>query len=252
MTLDDLLLLAPAFAAGLLVLVTHVPLGREVLARGIIFLDLAIAQLAATGALITLLLLHDHDAWQTQLGAGAAALAGALLLHAAERRWPEIQEAIIGSTFVLAATLGLLLLAADPHGGEALRDALAGQILWVTWEQLPAMVAIAALVLALRRFGRGQLFGFYLPFALAVTASVQLVGVYLVFSSLILPALAVRKLTPARALPVALAVGAAGYALGLTVSFVADLPSGPACVWGLALAALVAGTLLRPARAAGN
>lgn len=239
MNIDDLLLLAPAFVAGLLVLLTHVPLGRQVLARGIIFLDLAIAQLAATGALLTMLVVHDHDAWQAQAGAGVAALAGALLLHAAERRWPEIQEALIGSTFVLAATLALLLLAADPHGGEALRDALAGQILWVGWEQLPALLTTTVIVLLLTRFGRGPLFAFYLPFALAVTVAVQLVGVYLVFSSLILPALAVRRVaSPRRALSYALLTGAAGYALGLSVSFMADLPAGPACTWGLALAAM--------------
>ncbi|MFZ5724529.1 MAG: metal ABC transporter permease [Pseudomonadota bacterium] len=246
MSLDDLLLLAPALAVGILVLLTHVPLGRQVLARGIIFLDLAIAQLAATGALLTMLLVHDHDAWQAQAGAGAAALAGALLLNLADRRWPEIQEAVIGSTFVLAATLALLLLAADPHGGEALRDALAGQILWVTWEQLPVLAGATAAVLLLARYGRGRFFAFYLPFALAVTVSVQLVGVYLVFSSLILPALAVRRIAaPRRAVLVALLAGTLGYALGLTVSFVADLPAGPACVWGLAATALGTGLLVR-------
>lgn len=246
MSIDDLLLLAPAFVTGLLVLLTHVPLGRQVLARGIIFLDLAIAQLAATGALLTMLVVHDHDAWQAQAGAGVAALAGALLLHAAERRWPEIQEALIGSTFVLAATLALLLLAADPHGGEALRDALAGQILWVDWPQLPALLTTTVIVLLLTRYGRGPLFAFYLPFALTVTVAVQLVGVYLVFSSLILPALAVRRIaSPRRALMLALLTGAGGYALGLTVSFVADLPAGPACTWGLAIAAILVGLLAR-------
>lgn len=236
----DFELLAPAFCAGLLVLATHVPLGRQVLARGIIFLDLAIAQVAATGALLTMLLVHDHDAWQAQVGAGIAALAGALLLSECDRRWPDIQEAIIGTTFVLSATLALLLLAADPHGGEALRDALAGQILWVTWEQLAPALGVTVAVLLLRRFGRGTFAGFYLPFALAVTVSVQMVGVYLVFSSLILPALAVRGLEGRAALVRALLVGATGYALGLGVSWYGDLPAGPAAVWGLALSALVA------------
>lgn len=241
----DLAMLAPAFCAGLLVLATHVPLGRQVLARGIIFLDLAIAQLAATGALLVTLVLHDHDAWQTQLGAGATALAGAFLLQVCDRRWPQVQEALIGLTFVLAATLGLLLLAADPHGGEALRDALAGQILWVTWPQLLPALTFSVLALLLWRGARGLFIGFYLPFAIAVTMSVQLVGVYLVFSSLILPALAVRRLPGNRAMPVALATGAAGYALGLVASWYLDLPAGPACVWGLAVAAACAGLLLR-------
>lgn len=244
-----MLLLAPAFFAGLLILVTHVPLGRLVLSRGIIFLDLAIAQVAASGALVTMLLVHDHGAWQAQAGAGAAALAGALLLNECDKRWPEIQEAIIGSTFVLSATLALLLLAADPHGGEALRDLLAGQILWVTWEQMLPLLTATVVVLLLRTFGRGTLTGFYLPFALAVTVSVQMVGVYLVFSSLILPALAVRLLPGSRGLLVAVLVGVCGYALGLLASWHADLPAGPAIVWGLAICALLCGWLLRGLRA---
>jgi len=242
------MLLAPAFLTGVLVLLTHVPLGRQVLARGIIFLDLAIAQLAATGALLAVLLVQDPHGWEVQLGAGVAALAGALLLNLCERWWPEIQEALIGTTFVLAATLALLLLASDPHGGEALRDLLAGQILWVTWEQMLPLLAVSALVFALRAAARDSLLGFYLPFALAVTVSVQTVGVYLVFSSLILPALAVRRL-PARAgLAAAVVIGVAGYALGLLASWHLDLPAGPAVVWGLALCAL-AGGLLAGARA---
>ena len=103
--------------------------------------------------------------------------------------------------FVLAACAGLLLLAGNPHGGEHLKDLLVGQILWVSTQQLIGMAALTAVVLALwfglrERLGRA---GFYLLFALAVTASVQLVGVYLVFTSLIVPALAVRSLRPAAA-----------------------------------------------------
>lgn len=239
----DYALLAPALCAGLLVLATHVPLGRQVLARGIIFLDLAIAQVAATGAIAALVFFGDGPAWQVQAGAGVAALAGALLLSECDRRWPEIQEAVIGTTFVLAASLALLLLAADPHGGEALRDLLAGQILWVTWPQLAPALGASLLALALARFARGRLPAFYLPFALAVTVSVQLVGVYLVFSSLILPALAVRHLQGVQATLLALAIGAAGYVTGLVASWHLDLPAGPACVWGLAVCALAAGIL---------
>lgn len=249
MTLDDMLLLAPAFFAGALILFTHVPLGRQVLARGIIFLDLAIAQLAATGALVTMLVVHDHEAWQAQVGAGTAALAGALLLNECDKRWPDIQEAIIGSTFVLSATLALLLLASDPHGGEALRDLLAGQILWVTWDQLLPLLTASVFVMLLRAFGPGTLFGFYVPFALAVTVSVQMVGVYLVFSSLILPALASRLVPGGRGLLLAIVIGIAGYTLGLTASWYADLPTGPAIVWGLAICALAGSWLQRGIRA---
>ena len=239
----ELPLLLPAFVAGLLVLATHVPLGAQVLARGIVFIDLAIAQIAALGVIVAGVGVGDGDSrgWSVQISAAVAALAGALLLTWTEKRWPRVQEAQIGTLFVLAATGGILLLAHNPHGGEHLRDLLAGQILWVTYPQLvlPALGAavIAALLFALReRLGR---IGFYVVFALAVTASVQLVGVYLVFASLIVPSLATRNYGAALRLPVAYAIGVAGYAAGLLLSSLFDLPSGALIVWCLAAIAMV-------------
>ena len=91
---------------------------------------------------------------------------------------------------------------------------------------------LAAIALGwIERLGR---FGFYGAFALAVTASVQLVGVYLVFSSLIIPALATSVTLRSRRVPVAYAIGAVGYALGLALSALLDLPSGAVIVWTLA------------------
>lgn len=241
MTLDLAILLAP-FVAGLLVLATHVPLGAQVLKRGIVFIDLAIAQIAALGVIVAGLLDVAPGGWQVQLAAAAAAVAGALLLTWTERRWPEVQEAQIGVLFVLAATAGILLLAKNPHGGEHLRDLLAGQILWVGFGQLWVPAILTVLILALW-FGwreRLQRLGFYLLFALAVTVSVQLVGVYLVFASLIVPALGVRQHPEARRLPLAYAIGIGGYALGLVLSAVFDLPSGALIVWCLAVLAVLA------------
>jgi zinc/manganese transport system permease protein len=235
----DLAIIAPAFLAGALVLATHVPLGAQVLKRGIVFIDLAIAQIAALGVIIAGMA-DLSQGWVVQLAAGAAAVLGALLLTWTERRWPAVQEAQIGVVFVLAATGSLLLLAHNPHGGEHLRDLLAGQILWVRYDQLilPA-VATALITLAVFRF-RARLgrLGFYLLFALAVTVSVQLVGVYLVFASLIVPGLAVRNYPSARRTWIAYAVGIAGYASGLLISTVYDLPSGALIVWCLAALAI--------------
>src|SRR5450830_274228 len=132
----DWSILAPAFAAGLLVLATHVPLGAQVLRKGIVFIDLAIAQIAALGVIAAGLMEIDPTGWQIQAAAGIAALGGALLLNWAEKKWPEVQEAQIGVVFVLAATAGILLLAKNPHGGEHLRELLAGQILWMSFGQL--------------------------------------------------------------------------------------------------------------------
>ena len=246
-TAFDPAILLPAFAAGLLVLSTHLPLGREVLARGIIFIDLAIAQIAGLGVIFADLLGWPAHGWVVQVLAAASALAGAGLLHWADRRWPEVQEALIGVTFVLAATGGLLLLAGNPHGGEHLKELLAGQILWVNWGQL-LPVGLLYVVLLVLRYGFGARRGglrFYLIFALAVTASVQLVGVYLVFTSLIVPALAVSSLRPAQALPAGFLIGGGGYALGLAASALFDLPSGPAIVWALVMVALSGGWLAK-------
>lgn len=237
----DPALLGPPFLTGLLILATHVPLGRQVLARGIVFLDLAVAQIAGMGVIVA----HFaglESGWAVQIFAVMAAIAGAMLLHWAERRWPETQEALIGSVFVVAASAGLLLLAHDPHGGESLHDLLAGQILWVGNTQLMIAAAVTALLGLLLLAGFAHVgFGFYLVFACAVTLSVQLAGIYLVFASLIIPALAVRWLPGRRGLSTAWAIGATGYALGLVFSAWFDLPSGALIVCALAGVALVSG-----------
>jgi len=244
MNLDafNLSILIPAFLAGLLVLSTHVPLGMQVLARGIVFIDLAIAQIATLGVIAADRMGFEPAGWVAQAAAVVAALLGAALLTWTEKRWPEIQEALIGVLFALAASGGILLVANNPHGGEHLQELLSGQILWVGAAQLLPVAVLSAVILGVwfrlgSRIGR---FGFYGLFAFAVTASVQLVGVYLVFASLIVPALACRAYPPQRRLFVAYAVGAAGYALGLGLSMLFDLPSGPLVVWTLALVGMAA------------
>jgi zinc/manganese transport system permease protein len=238
----DWTILGPALIAGLLVLATHVPLGMEVLDRGIVFIDLAIAQIAGLGVIVALALgLPEGGVW-TQAAAVIAALAGALLLTWTERRAAQQQEALIGVLFVLASCVSIVLLASNPHGGEHLKDLLVGQILWVDTVQLAWLTAVSVVLVVVifgglaQRFGR---FGFYGVFAVAVTASVQLVGVYLVFSSLIVPALATRGLQGKTRLAAAYAIGAIGYALGLALSAVFDLPSGAIVVCTLAGVGLV-------------
>ena len=235
-------IIGPAFLAGLLVLSTHVPLGREVLRRGIIFIDLAIAQIAGLGVIAAYAMGWDVAGWKVQLVAVVSAVSGAVLLRWLERHWQESLEALIGVIFILAASTGILLLADNPHGGEHLRELLTGQILWVDIHHLlPVAVLYAVLMItwfSLR--GRRSSMLFYITFALAVTASVQLVGVYLVFASLIVPALATRWIVPARpALAFGYFVGVVGYTAGLLVSAVSDMPSGAIIVWALVIAGLV-------------
>ena len=248
-------ILGPALLAGLLVLTTHVPLGVQVLQRGIVFIDLAIAQIAGLGVIAANALGLPEGSIAVQAAALGAALLGAALLTWTERRAAEQQEALIGVMFILAACAGILALAGSPHGGEHLKDLLVGQILWVNATQLYWLAGLSALLLAaigggvIQRAGR---FGFYATFALAVTASVQLVGVYLVFSSLIIPALATRRWTGWRRHAIAYGLGAAGYALGLALSALFDLPSGAVIVWALAACALGVAVAVNPRQVPGR
>ena len=237
----ELSVLFPAFIAGLIVLSTHVPMGQQVLGRGIVFIDLAIAQVAGLGVTLAGAFGSEPSNLTIQLAACAAALIGALLLTWTEKKWPEVQEALIGVLFVAAASTELLLLANNPHGGEHLKDLLVGQILWVSLSSLWPIALFYALALAVWFGFRDRLgqVGFYVLFALVVTQSVQLVGVYLVFASLIVPALAARRFAPRLRLWVGYSVGVAGYVLGLVVSSLMDLPTGAAIVVTLIAAFVV-------------
>ena len=236
----DLSILWPALVAGVLVVISHVPLGQQVFSRGIVFIDLAIAQVAGLGVIVASGLGLPVDGWPAQAAAGIAALAGALLLTWTERRRPEAQEALIGILFVLASAAQILLLANDPHGGENLKDLLSGQILWVSDSQLIRTAILTAVFAAIwftmrERIGR---IGFYLLFAVVVTASVQMVGVYLVFTSLIVPAVATYRIGGSRQLAVGYGLGIASYLAGLALSVVTDLPSSAVIVWTMAVLGL--------------
>jgi zinc/manganese transport system permease protein len=242
-TLLDWTIVGPALGAGLLVLSTHVPLGQVVLQRGIIFIDLAVAQVAALGVIAAGFVGWEENVYAVESFAVGAALIAAAGLNWTEKHWPEIQEALIGTLFILAATGAILLLAENPHGGDYLKDLLVGQILWTTWGMLlPVLLLYVALLAvwfaARERIGRS---GFYLVFAFAITAAVQIVGVYLVFASLILPALATRRLTGRHRLLAGYTVGAVAYLAGIVLSSLLDLPTGAVIVWTMAVCALAAG-----------
>jgi zinc/manganese transport system permease protein len=240
-------ILWPAFIAGVLVTATHVPLGMQVLDRGIVFIDLAIAQVAALGVIIA-----DYLGWSptgiaVQVAALSAALICAALLTWTDHRWPQVQEAIIGVVFVMASSAAILVLAKNPHGSENLKDLLSGQILWVNPRRLPFDALFYGAILILwfgfrERIGR---IGFYGLFGCAVTVSVQLVGLFLVFTTLVVPALATFYSRNLRLLK-AYAVGVLGYAAGLLVSVVTDLPSGAMIVCAIAIIGSAFAGVLRP------
>jgi zinc/manganese transport system permease protein len=248
----DWTIIGPALVAGLVVLSTHVPLGQEVLKRGIIFIDLAIAQVAGLGVIAAHAMEWDAHGFEVQVAAVGAALLAALGLHWTERRWPNIQEPLIGVLFILAATGGILLLAGNPHGSEHLKELLVGQILWTTWSSLLPVAILYAVVLVAWIFLRPR-FGaltFYLAFAIVVTASVQIVGIYLVFASLIIPALATTGIRRGSRLLAGYLVGGVSYLIGIVASFLLDLPTGAVIVWSMAIVALIAGLLISDKRSA--
>jgi len=241
-------ILWPALIAGVIVSLSHVPLGQQVLRRGIVFIDLAIAQVAALGVIAAETAGLELQGAMTQTAAVIAALLGALLLTWTERRRPEVQEALIGVLFVLASTAQILLLANNPHGGEKLKDLLAGQILWVSTEQLVRGAVLTAIFLVVWFRWRGRMghAGFYVLFAVMVTMSVQLVGVYLVFTTLIVPALATYRHAGSRQLALGYLLALVSYFAGLAASVVSDLPSSAVIVWAMALLAILLHLTARP------
>ena len=213
------------------------------------FIDLATAQVVGL-AIIVLGLWIEDPSWvvrqSTSFGAGIGI---ALFFRWIELRAPREQEAVIGSCFIVAASVALLVLADSPHGAEELRHILSGQILFVDWEDIAAFAPIYGLVtilwLAVPSMRTGA--GFFVLFALAVTASVQLVGVYVVFASLILPALAARART-GYILARAIASGIAAVVAAIAISAVADLPAGPFLVVCFAFSATATRLLHRDGR----
>lgn len=249
----DFSILAPAFLAGVVVLITHIPLGREVLRRGIIFIDLAIAQIAGLGVIVAFQFGWEMHGIEAQVAAVISALLGAWLLHSLEAKAGKHLEAFIGVSFVLAATASLLMLANNPHGGEHLKELLVGQILWVDWSQIITAAVISIIVVFVWFNYKNKIgnIGFYILFAVSITLSVQLIGVYLVFTSLIVPALAATKYSTKPALVLAGIIGATGYLCGLIVSALFDLPSGAVIVWCLVISALLLPVVLSKAFTAG-
>ncbi len=234
--------LAPlaALVCGLLALA---PLGEQVLARGVVFIDLAVAQAAAAAAL-WIAALVDHP---SELAAQAAAIGGALACAAAvalaARRWPAQREALIGLVYVLGAAVALLGARQDPHGRERMTQLLAADVLWAQWAQVALLAAAAVAVLAARRWLARN--GVFFPlFAVAAALAVQVLGLFVVFAALIAPALWRRA---GASWPLALALALGACVAGLAASWLLDAPSG-ACV----AAALAAFGLASAARRAGK
>jgi len=253
-------LLALPFVAGLVLTGIHAYLGLHVLARGVIFVDLALAQVAALGITVALLAGHAPGSPAAYWYALTFAVGGGLLLAVTRvRRAPIPQEAIIGVVYAVSAALTVLVVDRAPQGAERIKQLLVGSILTVTGAEVAGLAALYAAVglvhwlfrrpLLALSFGGRDLGGprvlawdalFYASFALVVTSSVRVAGVLLVFAYLVVPAaiaaLLVRGI--ARRLALGWLAGASVSALGLIASYRWDLPTGAAIVsaFGAALA----------------
>ena len=249
-------LLACLLLPGLLVY-----LGLHVVQREIIFVDLALAQVAALGSCVAVLLGHEANAWQTYAWSLSFTLVGAViftLTRTKDRRIP--QEALIGIVYVVAAAAGILLLSRSVHGDEELRRTLVGEVLLVRPAEIGKTFGVFAVIAAIHYAFRRQFlalsygptppararwwdFLFYMLFGLVVTGFVHIGGVLLTFSYLIVPAVCAALL--ADSLSVRLLVGwliaTLGSIAGLASSYRFDLPTGAAIVCALGVALLIAG-----------
>lgn len=217
--------LAPALAL-LLGLLALAPLGGQVLRRGVVFIDLAVAQAAAAAAL-AIAAFVDHPGWLlTQAAALVGALLAAALVAWLAARAPRQREALIGLVYVGCAAAALLTARSDPHGRERLAELLAADLLWAGWPQVAALGG-AALAVGLLRHRLQHNAVFFPLFALVASLAVPVLGLFVVFALLIAPALWTSAL-------LGLLGSAAALAAGLAASWWLDAPSG-ACV-ALALA----------------
>jgi zinc/manganese transport system permease protein len=222
-------------AALLLGLLALAPLGTQVLARGVVFIDLAVAQAAAAAALWVAVVVDHPNAWTTQAMATTGAMACAAAVAWLLRLWPQQREALIGLLYVSGASMALLGAGQDPHGRERLGQLLAADVLWADWPQVMVLTACALAVAASRRWLQRDAV-FYPGFALVASLAVPVLGLFVVFAALIAPALWQRAGLSAWLAGLGAVLASA---LGLLASWVLDAPSG-ACV---ALALSVFGVL---------
>ena len=261
-------IMLPPLAACLILVGIHTYLGLHVVSRGVIFVDLALAQIAALGSTFAFLLGYDPKSAAGYLYSLGFAFLGAAIFSMSrlkDRRIP--QEAIIGITFAVASSTAILIADQAPQGAEHVQEMLSGAILWVSW---PTIWKTLAIYLAIGLFHfvfrrkfllisinpdqaakqgvdvRWWDFLFYMSFGFVITSSVAIAGILLVFSFLIIPSVIGMLYSQeiGKRLLIGWASGTAVSLAGLFLSYKADLPSGPAIVCSFG-AALIGAALLR-------
>jgi len=248
----------------------HAYLGVHVLAREVVFVDIAMAQIAALGATAAFLLGYEIEEWESYAWSLAATLLGALVLSITRSRRRNVsQEAVIGIVYAVSSAAAVLLADRAPHGAEQVRTMLVGNLLSVRPFEVGKVVVLYSLVGLMHWFCRGPFllistdpraayaaglrirlwdFLFYASFGVVVASSVRIAGVLLVFSYLIVPALAGVMLggTVATRLAIGWAFGTVVSVIGMVASAALDLPTGATvvCAFGATLVVFWIGTRL--------
>lgn len=262
--------MAAPFAACLVLVGLHAYFGIHVIERRILFVDLAVAQFAALGAVVGFAFdHHPGEIGSTLFSLAFATVAAALFALTRVRIEKLPQEAIIGITFVVASAATILVADRAPEGAEHIKETLAGSLLWVTWPTVLQVFVIYLVVGVFLWLFRGRFllittnseeayrrgwrvrwwdFLFYFSFGVMITFSVEIGGILMVFAYLVIPA-CVAILLHARMrsrLVIGWLVGVVGSGLGLVGSYYFDLPTGPAVVVVLGLMLVGAWMTERP------
>lgn len=243
-------LLLPPFFAAMIILLTHAYFGLHVIQREVIFVDLALAQIAALGSTVAFLMGAQHGSLLAYGFSFGFTLLGALIFSITRlEESPVPQEALIGITFVVASAAVILLASFASEGTEYVKETLTGSLIWVTWPVvLKVVVSYGAIGLFHFLMRRTMLaitwapervnhlkfwdFVFYATFGIAITSSVQIAGVLMVFSVLVIPAVIAffYARTFTRALFLAWGAGTVAIVAGLGISFAMDVATGPVLV----------------------
>lgn len=254
--MEDLWFLLPPFIMCILLVGIHCYLGIHVLARGVIFVDLALAQTAAFGAALALVFGFDHHDLMTYfISLGSTLFVAAFLAYTNRFRFQISQEAIIGIIYALMSATVILLIDRLSHGSEHLKQTLVGHLLWVTWPDVIKVAVIYTIVGGVHYWFRKHFitasfqggasaiwdFLFYALFGLVITSSVQYAGILLVFSFLIVPSLVSSLFTSnlKNRLFIGWGFGILFSFLGMIISYFADLPSGAVIVTTFTLVPLI-------------
>jgi len=248
--MEALTFLLPAFFMCLVLVGIHCYLGLHVLRRGVIFVDLSLAQVASLGSSVALLFHYEHHTTSSYfISLGFTLLAALYFAWGKKFEKYVSQEVLIALVYAFASSLVILVINMMAHGAEHIKEILIGKILWVTWEEVLKTAIIYGVVAVIHYIFRKEIlkstleqnqnnqgvfwdFLFYALFGIVITSSVGVAGILLVFSFLVVPALLSMQIsdTIGKQLLVGWGIGIILCALGMLLSYKFDLPAGAVLV----------------------